>query len=918
MKSWLLVPLFMCLAFAMPSTSLAASGAPVITQQPDLGLVAGPGYVTEFSAAATGNPAPTVRWQVAPDRDGPWTDVSGNPGETTNTLVVSASSSNLGDAYRAVFTNSAGAAISRPAKLVSRMDWMGNLGNDIADVPLNELTIPGTHDMGTYGITANSGISLDGQVSDLACTIQSVCVSYARAQDPSNTAAEELNDGIRYFDLRACGDGSVGEPDVPLYWYDFTVDPMACHGLDGAGIAEILSDTRNFVLAHPTEVVVLDFNHEFQLDEFRLAQEIEQAFALPGGGSLLIPPSKCTLNTLFPGECPSQLTLRQIWQGKLGNVIVNVENDGAPGQEQDTDFEGEDQVFNIQPLPGYVFNEENPQLWGTLGAAPDSSEFCTKGIATVSCFGNNSDRYDVLARVENTLSTRQTFTDTRQFFIQFLQTTPDGSYIGHNLDGSLLDMAVAPDIGSNPIIGPALFDCGSGEGTCFAAVRPENMNILAINFYDRTHFPTVDIPLTLDEIHGCVDGNGTCDLTSDQQSTVFCITVNNPDPVRECFYTKSVDFDLIDQSIRFDEYARTAPVVNISAPVTPSATGWYNASSGLLGGQLGVGVTASDYWYPTGLTALSCTDNGSPISLTGGLATSASSTIGLAFLSDGSHSLACQATDGANQGFNGVGNSGAGPGSTSPVVFKVDTHAPTAAPTQAPSANGAGWNHSDVAVTWNWTDPAGGSGVDPAHCTTSSTSSGEGASITLSATCSDLAGNTGSGSYVVKVDKTPPTVIYSGNAGSYSLLAPVAITCNPSDTLSGIASSTCANTSGAAWTFGAGVHKLSASATDVAGNTGAGSAAFTVTVSSADLCTLTRQFVDGGAKYIALSARAKVVVDADVTTGCKLLTSILPKLSASQKQPLVAAYRKAVQVLAQAGWLTSSQASTLSNLVGVL
>ena len=48
----------------------------------------------------------------------------------------------------------------------------------------------------------------------------------------------------------------------------------------------------------------------------------------------------------------------------------------------------------------------------------------------------------------------------------------------------------------------------------------------------------------------------------------------------------------------------------------------------------------------------------------------------------------------------------------------IDTLAPTASPTQAPPANGAGWNNIDVVVNWNWTDNPGGTGIDPAHCTT--------------------------------------------------------------------------------------------------------------------------------------------------------------------------------------------------------
>ncbi|MDF2575408.1 MAG: hypothetical protein K0S05_2320 [Agromyces sp.] len=91
-------------------------------------------------------------------------------------------------------------------------------------------------------------------------------------------------------------------------------------------------------------------------------------------------------------------------------------------------------------------------------------------------------------------------------------------------------------------------------------------------------------------------------------------------------------------------------------------------------------------------------------------------------------------------------------------VAPADTTAPTASPTQAPAANGAGWNTTDVTVTWNWADETGGSGIDAANCTTSSTSSGEGAALALSATCADLAGNVGSANASVKVDSTAPTV----------------------------------------------------------------------------------------------------------------------------------------------------------------
>ncbi len=52
----------------------------------------------------------------------------------------------------------------------------------------------------------------------------------------------------------------------------------------------------------------------------------------------------------------------------------------------------------------------------------------------------------------------------------------------------------------------------------------------------------------------------------------------------------------------------------------------------------------------------------------------------------------------------------------------------------------------------------GGSGIDPAHCTTSTTSSGEG-SLTLTATCTDQASSQGTASYQVNVDRRHPASV---------------------------------------------------------------------------------------------------------------------------------------------------------------
>src|SRR5262245_38683825 len=173
--------------------SSARADPPIVTTSPELALIAAVGDTIQISAAAVGTPPPTVRWQVAPSRSGPWSDISG---ATSTTLIIQsttdpASPFVVGNAFRAVFANAAGSATSRPTKLVRRPNWMADLRTEIGTMGLTELTIPGAHDMGTYGINSSSSTSSDGQASDLGCYIaHGVCERYGRAQQPFKDALE--------------------------------------------------------------------------------------------------------------------------------------------------------------------------------------------------------------------------------------------------------------------------------------------------------------------------------------------------------------------------------------------------------------------------------------------------------------------------------------------------------------------------------------------------------------------------------------------------------------------------------------------------------------------------------------------------------------------------------------------------------
>jgi hypothetical protein len=200
--------------------------------------------------------------------------------------------------------------------------------------------------------------------------------------------------------------------------------------------------------------------------------------------------------------------------------------------------------------------------------------------------------------------------------------------------------------------------------------------------------------------------------------------------------------------------------------------------------------------------------------------------------------------------------------------INIDTSPPTASPTLT-NADGTpyagGWTNQDVTIHWNWTDtggydygvlipgnvlnsppPAGVSGIDPVNCPATTVVSAEGINGYIDGvhgTCRDNAGNLGDSSVgFVLLDKTAPTVTYTGNLGTYNLDQTVSITCAAADTLSDIASTTCQNITGPAYNFPVGPNTFSASATDIAGNVGTGSTTFTVnaaalTITAADRTT---------------------------------------------------------------------------------
>lgn len=166
--------------------------------------------------------------------------------------------------------------------------WMADLASEISSTPLSEVCLPGTHDSATYQFHEDLGASPD---SDLTMAIQEKLVVHdgergegkmgffrkmgavigatinnnalgmifekiCRAQ--SLSVKEQLTSGIRYLDLRV-----VYHQDSDQYY--------SCHGVYCVNMKIIIQDVHEFLSANPKEIVLMDFNHFYNMDGYHEA-----------------------------------------------------------------------------------------------------------------------------------------------------------------------------------------------------------------------------------------------------------------------------------------------------------------------------------------------------------------------------------------------------------------------------------------------------------------------------------------------------------------------------------------------------------------------------------------------------------------------------------------------------------------------
>ena len=246
---------------------------------------------------------------------------------------------------------------------------------------------------------------------------------------------------------------------------------------------------------------------------------------------------------------------------------------------------------------------------------------------------------------------------------------------------------------------------------------------------------------------------------------------------------------------------KTAPTVTASRSPLPGTGGWNNT-------PVTVSVTGTDSL--SGVAANGCS---APVTLS---------------------------TDGAGQMGSGSCTDRAGNSASASISgINIDRTPPTAKATTTPAPNTAGWNNTNVTVSFTGTDSLTGSGV--ASCTPNIVIGVEGAGVNASGTCTDVAGNvSAAATATLNIDKTAPTATISSpvNGASISAGTVIAASYSCSDNLSGVPATQCVGTVANGTpidTTGSGVKTFTVVPTDLAGNTGAPAAAsYTVTTGTGD------------------------------------------------------------------------------------
>nr|XP_055069820.1 PI-PLC X domain-containing protein 1-like [Misgurnus anguillicaudatus] len=137
-------------------------------------------------------------------------------------------------------------------EMESFSDWMSSLNEKLTKIPLSQLAIPGSHNAMAYNLDVNSSVLEPKKLKALdtvlfRAILRPIVKKWGTAQ--VKTVSEQLDAGVRYFDLRVAGKPESSD----LFFY---------HGLyTTMTVKEGMTELETWLRQHSKEVVILAFSH---------------------------------------------------------------------------------------------------------------------------------------------------------------------------------------------------------------------------------------------------------------------------------------------------------------------------------------------------------------------------------------------------------------------------------------------------------------------------------------------------------------------------------------------------------------------------------------------------------------------------------------------------------------------------------
>uniref|UniRef100_A0AAY5ERV7 Phosphatidylinositol-specific phospholipase C X domain-containing protein n=1 Tax=Electrophorus electricus TaxID=8005 RepID=A0AAY5ERV7_ELEEL len=194
----------------------------------------------------------------------------------------------------------------------SNNDWMSTLPEQLWDIPLTNLAIPGSHDAMSYCLDIASPLvrseSDTFRLVDRAfyCFTRPVIYKWATTQIKS--ILDQLQSGVRYFDLRIAH--KQGDTSNDLYFTHVIYTQLT--------VVETLQMVATWLTAHPKEIVILACSHFEGLSKI-LHEEFIYSLKKTFGSKL----------------CPhnADMTLRGLWFSGY-QVVLSYEDQAAEAHEE--------------------------------------------------------------------------------------------------------------------------------------------------------------------------------------------------------------------------------------------------------------------------------------------------------------------------------------------------------------------------------------------------------------------------------------------------------------------------------------------------------------------------------------------------------------------------------------------------------